>query len=137
MNFANIEVEKAFRLVAPLLKPTGSKTRFHFMTQFADWFSDCNEHLGYYTPEVVYFLAYGALMLNTDMHSEIIKVKMTQIQFLSYLEDLSVDIIRIPRPKLIALYDGIKEKPLFPSTSTKPEKSYWSQFLNVFRTKPK
>jgi hypothetical protein len=100
-----------------------------FILFFADRYFVCNPTSIFKNPDTVYVLAFGIIMLNTDMHNPAVKNKMTLAQYIRNSRNTS-DGESIPEELLIDIYSKVKEKPLvfnkITPTSQYTDSSLWS-----------
>ena len=73
----------------------------HYCDQNPGTFSDC---------DTVYILSFAIIMLNTALHNNNVKVKITEEQFLAQNKGIDAD-QDLQRAMLVAIYTSIKEEP--------------------------
>jgi len=98
-----------------------------FMLCFAQRYFNCNYNATIFkTADAVYVLAFGIIMLNTDMHNSAVKNKMTLAQYIHNSSGINEG-ENLPDKMLCDIYNKIKEKPLVLNKMTPSyESSLWS-----------
>jgi len=99
-----------------------------FMLHFAERYFKCNEDSLFRTTDAVYVLAFGIIMLNTDMHNPAVKSKMTLAQYIQNSRGIN-DGHDLPEKMLQDIYGRLKEKPLVfnkESPANHYDSSLWS-----------
>lgn len=82
-----------------------------FMLCFAQRYFACNENSVFKSIDAVYVLAFGIIMLNTDMHNSAVKNKMTLHQYINNSSNIN-DGENLPEIMLLDIYNKVKERPL-------------------------
>jgi len=99
-----------------------------FMLHFSERYFKCNLGSIFRTTDAVYVLAFGIIMLNTDMHNPAVKSKMTLAQYIQNSRGIN-DGHDLPEKMLNDIYGRLKEKPLVfnkEAQSNPYDSSLWS-----------
>lgn len=97
-----------------------------FMLCFAQRYFSCNTGTIFKNTDAVYVLAFGIIMLNTDIHNSAVKNKMTLAQYIHNSSGINNG-ENLPEKMLSDIYNKIKEKPLvFNKLTASYESSLWS-----------
>lgn len=101
-----------------------------FVQPLADRYLICNPDSVFKNRDAVEILAFGILMLNTDLHNSAVKDKMTLAQFIHNLAGINGD-EDLPHAMLVDIYRGIKAKPLlFNQENQANNKGLWARVKN-------
>jgi len=100
-----------------------------FMLFFSERYYACNSIDSIFkTTDAVYVLAFGIIMLNTDLHNPAVKNKMTLAQYIQNSRGIN-DGTDLPQDLLTDIYAKLKEKPLVWNKGVQPnqfDSSLWS-----------
>jgi len=102
-----------------------------FMLFFSERYFSCNSVSVFRNSDAVYVLAFGILMLNTDLYNHAIKNKMTLAQYIQNSRGIN-DGTDLPQQMLTDIYEKLKENPLVWNKEKQPhlDSSLWSWVSN-------
>ena len=109
-QFTNLLLVQALRQFLWSFRLPGEAQQIdRIMSVFAAHY--CEQNLGTFSDsDTVYILSFAIIMLNTALHNNNVKVKITEEQFLA--QNKGIDAGRdLPRAMLVAIYTSIKEEP--------------------------
>lgn len=108
MDFSGMEFDDAIRMfLADFRLPGEAQKIDRLMEKFAERFFMCSPENMFKSADVAYVLAFSVIMLNTDAHNPMVKVKMTKEGFLNNNRGIN-DGQDLPADYLAALYDRIQ-----------------------------
>jgi len=128
LNFHGLSVlESLMKMLLYIQFPSHFSVITRFMLCFAQRYFNCNSDAGIFkNTDAVYVLAFGIIMLNTDMHNSAVKNKMTLNQYIMNSSGIN-DGENLPDKMLSDIYNNIKENPLVLNRLTPSyESSLWS-----------
>ena len=106
LDFADIDFDAAIRkFLAGFRLPGEAQKIDRLMEKFAERYVSCNQE-AFKSADVAYVLAYSVIMLNTDAHNPMVKVKMTKNDFMRNNRGIN-DGGDLPVDFMEALYDRI------------------------------
>lgn len=119
-------LESLMKMLNYIQFPSHFSVITRFMLCFAQRYFTCNSNSIFKNSDAVYVLAFGMIMLNTDMHNSAVKNKMTFSQYVSNSSGINSG-ENLPEKMLSDIYNEIKEKPLVINRlTTNYESSLWS-----------
>ena len=106
LNFTNLEFDSAIRNFLNGFRLPGEAQKIdRLMEKFAERYVNCNPE-AFKSADVAYVLAYSVIMLNTDAHNPMVKVKMTKNDFMRNNRGIN-DGGDLPVDFMEAIYDRI------------------------------
>eukprot|EP00873_Tetraselmis_striata_P021183 jgi/Tetstr1/441447/TSEL_029692.t1 len=108
MDFSGMEFDDAIRMfLADFRLPGEAQKIDRLMEKFAERFFMCSPENMFKSADVAYVLAFSVIMLNTDAHNPMVKVKMSRDGFLNNNRGIN-DGQDLPADYLANLYDRIQ-----------------------------
>eukprot|EP00026_Physarum_polycephalum_P011230 Phypoly_transcript_11437.p1 GENE.Phypoly_transcript_11437~~Phypoly_transcript_11437.p1 ORF type:complete len:334 (+),score=30.01 Phypoly_transcript_11437:162-1163(+) len=130
LDFSNQTVLESLSMLLNFVQfPSHFSVITKFMLFFSERYFACNyRDTIFKNSDAVYVLAFGIIMLNTDMHNSAVKNKMTLSQYIHNSSGINNG-ENLPEKLLADIYSKVKEQPLVFNKSTPTnqyESSVWS-----------
>lgn len=126
--FNKTVLESLSHLVSYVQFPSHFSVITKFMLYFAERYHTCNPGSIFKNADAVYVLAFGIIMLNTDMHNPAVKKKMTLQQYIHNCSGINNG-TDLPENLLVDIFNKVRDQPLVFSKINTPnqiDSSLWS-----------
>ena len=122
MDLSGYDFVKALRLLLYTFRLPGEAQKIdRIMEKFADRYCECNPGT-FSNADIAYTLAYSVIMLNTDLHSNQVKVKMTKESFIKNNRNIhSSGSSEVTDQMLSLIYDDILQDEIILKSDSRNE----------------
>mmetsp|Transcript_15003 Transcript_15003/g.20990 ORF Transcript_15003/g.20990 Transcript_15003/m.20990 type:complete len:287 (-) Transcript_15003:43-903(-) len=135
LQFHNMEIDVAFRsFLATVVLPPSTKRLEYVIAMFADRYYECNPNGPFENSGYVYSLAYSMILLNTDLHNECVKTKMTCKEFIAVARQTFVG-STLTDAYFEKVYQNIKECPILIIQAKYTTQTQTTGFWRTFKSK--